>query len=269
MTSTNIQETMFAMRRKDWWSILGVSRSASRAEIEKRRRCLQKEYHTDRGGNHDMSAMINLAADSLLANSEQKRCREEEDRKEEEHQMRKEEEERQERLREERARLVQAMEEQTRRDLEEEVGRQTAALSKALRLSTRGNNNRQSVNLGKFVGAAFPNVSRRLAKLHSLKKYTSSRALAFAAIRELMLRRTIQEITFPKARNNPKLLDLARLYKNAKMMLSHRIRKNLPTTFPSLVLNRIRREAWELVMQSPPLLISGPTIALPNHSSDQ
>ncbi|MEO1419444.1 MAG: J domain-containing protein [Pseudomonadota bacterium] len=50
-----------------WWSVLGVARGASRADIEQAYRDLAKRNHPDHGGSPDVMAKINAAREQGLA----------------------------------------------------------------------------------------------------------------------------------------------------------------------------------------------------------
>lgn len=52
---------------KEWWTLLGVPRSASRDEILAAHRRLAVEHHPDRGGDPARAAEINAARDKGLA----------------------------------------------------------------------------------------------------------------------------------------------------------------------------------------------------------
>ena len=49
-----------------WYLILGVPASATAAQITKARRKMQMKHHEDKCGNHEMSALVNRAADEML-----------------------------------------------------------------------------------------------------------------------------------------------------------------------------------------------------------
>ena len=51
----------------DWWEILGLPFSATKNDVSKARRRLQLKVRADKGGCTELSALVNLAADSLLA----------------------------------------------------------------------------------------------------------------------------------------------------------------------------------------------------------
>jgi hypothetical protein len=48
---------------ESWWSILGVSASASQAEIDHAYKSRLREAHPDAGGSHDQMTKLNLARD--------------------------------------------------------------------------------------------------------------------------------------------------------------------------------------------------------------
>ena len=65
MAST-LEQARSAERRGAWHVILGLSHSATEREVQKARRELQRHAHQDKGGNAELSALINKAADELL-----------------------------------------------------------------------------------------------------------------------------------------------------------------------------------------------------------
>ena len=81
-----------ATRRGAWHLILGLPRSATERDVQKARRELQRQTHQDKGGNPELSALINKAADELLAQLRpfDKLRRQRQDREEEQRQRREE-----------------------------------------------------------------------------------------------------------------------------------------------------------------------------------
>ena len=54
-------------RQGDWHALVGLQSSSSAADIRKARRRLQLSCHSDKGGDPELSQLINQAADILLA----------------------------------------------------------------------------------------------------------------------------------------------------------------------------------------------------------
>lgn len=52
--------------RRDWWTVLGLTSTASRQEILDRHRQLSRDHHPDRGGSEQLMAEINAARDEAL-----------------------------------------------------------------------------------------------------------------------------------------------------------------------------------------------------------
>jgi hypothetical protein len=55
-----------APQKADWWEVLGVSKTASRAEIEAAYRSLARDRHPDRGGTNEQMAALNEAREKAL-----------------------------------------------------------------------------------------------------------------------------------------------------------------------------------------------------------
>jgi DnaJ-class molecular chaperone len=53
-------------RPSDWWNVLGVTRTATAAEITKAYRALMIKHHPDRGGSAAECIKINAARDEAL-----------------------------------------------------------------------------------------------------------------------------------------------------------------------------------------------------------
>ena len=64
-----LEEAKAAAADGDFWLVLGVPFSATKHDVCKARRQLQLRAHADKGGDPEMSALINAAADELLARS--------------------------------------------------------------------------------------------------------------------------------------------------------------------------------------------------------
>ena len=65
----SLEEARAAAVDGDFWYILGLPFSATTHDVCKARRLLQLKAHADNGGDTEMSALINAAADELLARS--------------------------------------------------------------------------------------------------------------------------------------------------------------------------------------------------------
>ena len=64
-----LEEAKAAAADGDFWLVLGLPFSATQNDVRKARRQLQLGAHADKNGDPDMSALINAAADELLARS--------------------------------------------------------------------------------------------------------------------------------------------------------------------------------------------------------
>lgn len=63
----SLENTGTAAVDGDWWDILGLPFSATKNGVSKARRRLQLKVRADKGGCTELSALVILAADSLLA----------------------------------------------------------------------------------------------------------------------------------------------------------------------------------------------------------
>ena len=61
----SLEAARAATRRGDWHLILGLSPPFAERDVHKARRELQRHAHQDKGGNPELSALINKAAAGL------------------------------------------------------------------------------------------------------------------------------------------------------------------------------------------------------------
>ena len=63
----SLESAQHHARQGDWHALLGLQSSSSAADIRKARRRLQLYCHSDKGGDPELSQLINQAADIFLA----------------------------------------------------------------------------------------------------------------------------------------------------------------------------------------------------------
>ena len=260
-------------RQGDWHALLGLQSSSatggSAADIRKARRRLQLSCHSDKGGNPELSQLINRAADILLEQCPEVRAQRARVRahEEAEEQFRAEEDRRQ--AEEERRRLV----EEHFRTLEAkrqkaEQRNQKRALHRA---SARGARRRASVYLSNSTSRVFSVYLRlKIDKLQQRHRHARARCMAYAAESEISARRAARETKFPRtcgleARDPVKARELARIkpqYERAYQRLCYLRRTSQYERCASLAVARLLRQAWDVLLSQPAPLSGDAVIPL-------
>ena len=247
---TSLPEARLATSRGEWWRVLGLLSGAQVADVQRARRRLQRNAHTDKGGCQELSALINNAADIMLEGlTTAGRSAQQKHLEAERH------------LEAARCREAERRQEAERRTLEQKYQRNQQKLqsfhNSARQSALKGSGQRNALRLGMFTALAFPNVKRRLGVLRSRKDGRAIKALTYAAEYEVLLRRSIQEPHFPRHWSTKEpakaaaLTELRRLYNNAMERRLYCLRHGKSVFFVEMMLTRLRRRAWETLMALP------------------
>ncbi len=249
-----------AAQCQDWWLILGLDEVAGLQDVQKARRTLMKGNHPDKGGNVELSQLINLAADKLEAMLDRKRADRRRDQDEEEEQRAWEEERR---TRAARARAE--AEERKRREVEEHLRRVREQRSKAnwMMVEMVHQRSRNKITLGEYAGKAFPVIKRRLSHMHYKRKNYQARVLTYAIEAEIAARRANREDKWPKTVGLDKrcpglaaeLAFLKKAYDKAYQNLRYLTGKGKLHTHALLATRRLMRDAWMLYLAMPAPMI--------------
>ena len=255
--SITLEEASNAASRGEWLSILGLPPSCSEHDVHRARREMQRYAHQDRGGCPELSTIINMAADNVLAilDPAASRPRGEQDRKDELQRSREE-------TRQRREEELRRRREKERRILEEQRQAQCAhSLSEMVRVAhQRGGSKRAVAYLSMHAGRAFPAARRRVQALCKQKGGAArAHALVYAVEQEIAARRAAREEKWPKTsglelRNpekNAALVALKRQYKRAYQHLRHLRRTGQLHAHARLTAKRLLREAWMILLALP------------------
>ena len=179
----SLADARIATETGEWRRILGISPTAGLTEVRKTRRALQRLAHTDKGGDGELSRLINMAAHELeeILGLDAFIRRMQQDAEDER------------RAREERMRAEEA--ERFRREGEERIRRIRAERTQSNRLMTLTvhERTRNKLTLGEHAGRAFPVVFQWVAQLQSKRKVLQARVLIYAAETEIAARRAARE----------------------------------------------------------------------------
>ena len=248
----SLAEARVAAERGDWKRILGLGYGAGLQEVGKARRTLQLATHPDKGGNAELCALVNLAADKLEEILDFDRLWRRMEQDEEEERMAREEERRQQRVEEM---------ERERRMHEESLRRKRQQRTKAnfLMIETVHQRTRSKITLGEHAARAFPVIYQRNCKLHSRRKARQSRILTYAVETEIAARRANREERWPKTSGletrcpdlAAELAVLKKAYDKAYQSLRYLRGRNKPHTHALLAIRRLLREAWMLYLALP------------------
>ena len=297
MAPISLETAKAAERRCEWHTILGVERNASSSEILKARRSLQRETHPDKGGQQDLSKIVNQAADKLLDQARQRERWQEQERARQFSEAARADE-RRERLARERAAAERAATERATAAREHEHERERATAERAAaewaaqavrvaaqrervrhtasrRSSKRGAYARTKVYLSSSTRALFPQLGRRISVLQGEGRWEKSRCLAYAAEAELGARRAVRETIFPKtaglAAREPIKAQLLAALKVRYNVAYQRVRYlrtgrgSRAASFSGMALPRLRltsilHEAWTVLLSQPPPILGDAAI---------
>ncbi len=259
-----LEEARAATHRRDWHLILGLSPPFAERDVQKARRELQRHAHQDKGGNPELSALINKAADELLARMrplERPRRQEQERREEREEEQRRVEAERQKRV-----------DEYWQKAHRAQLERRARSHNDAVWLAaSRGSGKRKTAYLSIHAGIAFPTIRKRMWKLHERHEGSvRARALSYAVEAEIAARRAAREEQWPRTvgldkRQPEKSLALKALkwqYDKAYEQLRQLRKTRKLRQHAVLATKRLLGEAWMILLAAPAPLPSGSPIAL-------
>ena len=250
LMACTLEEAKAAAVDGDFWLVLGLPFSATKNDVHRARRQLQLQFHADKGGDPEMSAQINAAADELLARSlplcwseqailEIKRAR----RRETLERLAREEEIRQECIRH--ARML----------------RDTAHEDTVRLCHRRGARQVRELKLSQSAGNAFREIRYRIVKLQAQGRNAKARALVYATESEIAARRIARDETFPRVmgletRQPQKAAKLAKLrteHTRSWEQLRYLKKKGKLHRVVLLKLKRLRADAWWTLLELPPV----------------
>ena len=257
----SVDEARAAAACGDFWYILGLPFSATKHDVSRARRHLQLRFHADKGGDPDMSALINTAADELFTKRlplcrgdqvileiKRTRWRERLDH------LAREEQRRQETMR----RRAQMQEEwrQFRRAIRDAAHADTVRLC-----HRRGARQGRELKLSHSAGIAFHQLRYRIVKLQAQGRNAKARALVYATESEIAARRIARDETFPRvigletrqAQKAAKLAKLRTEHTRSWEQLRYLKKKGKLHRVVLLKLKRLRADAWWTLLELPPV----------------
>ena len=269
MAVITLSQAMAAARIGAWHVILDLPRHDTPAEIAKARRWLQLRVHEDKGGNGELSSIINRAADELLANHPdairqrmQRQAREERDEREQ--------------MEQEQAEKRRMARECQKRYAEERCAQHVRSQHRAVkRTSARGASARQKAYLSPSVQLIFPRIGTRIRRFQEKREWQRARSLAYAVEADIAARRAVREHKFPKtaglASRNPHKALLLEALKSRYNVVYQRIRylekrgARVGLAVPRMERVQLLRQAWQVLLAAPaPLQGVQPAMALSN-----
>lgn len=252
------------------WRILGLPSTATKHDVCKARRQLQPRAHADKGGDPDLSALTNAAADELLARRRPLRlseqavfeldCKRRQDRLE---RLAREEQRRQE--------TTILRELMDKYDMQFVHTLRDAAQVNTVRLChTSGAREVSELKLLQSAGIARRVLRHRIDQLHSQGRKVKARALAYATERAVAARRIVRVAYVPRAVSLGKQQS-----EKAAMLAKHRTehtfswehlryvkKKGRLHMLVLLKLKRLRADAWRALRELPSVNLGAYVIAL-------